>query len=111
VAQPVINATSTSLYTDNIKKKTLAHATVAGKDATAHFFGASAKVPTSVLNAEVRVLMAWRRALPAGELGSLQNQKVEVAVDQAASLLLAAIIMLPDNSNGGVGRVGHDGCN
>ena len=69
----VATPTRTTLYVDGTLRTTLTHGSVAGKDATAHFFGASAKVQGATLNAEVRQLMAWRRALGAGELGSLNN--------------------------------------
>jgi hypothetical protein len=69
----VTSATSTILYIDGVQKGKLAHGSVGSRDATAHFFGASAKAQGAMLAGEVRQLMAWRRALPAGELGSLHN--------------------------------------
>ena len=70
----VSTATSTTLYVDNVKRVALTHASIADKAATAHYLGASAKAPAAMLNGEVRQVMAWRRVLPVGELGSLHNQ-------------------------------------
>ncbi len=70
----VASPTRTTLYIDGTSRGSLTHSSVAGKDAAAHFFGASAKAQGAILSAEVRQLMAWRRALGSGELGSLNNQ-------------------------------------
>ena len=72
----LVTSTKTNIYRDNVLLKQFSHASVtaASSTATTHLFGAPKAASTAVLSADVRQVMAWRRALSATELTGLQAQ-------------------------------------